>query len=501
LRQSTDDVIFRSLAEAKSGLLPASLAEGERAMADETADGSEGKSASAGSPDGESPPSAAGAKALTESAAIEDDPKVFILSRELSEVHLLLDNLSADPDTTIEALAARQPPKGLDENWIDQICRISWPPADSNMEKAAQASLLIRVKDFLNRLARPASGMSIAFTIMVTQKDEETQPPAAERKPGVDIDETLWRSSLAEIAYPDLKHRAAAFRKWLWWINIFVVVWLVVTCFLSWHVAFGNSALAEYKAAQDRLVAAQKAVDGLESGRQQAAAAAAAGEETAKAPAPSETQSGATAASTVTVVMADPEVGYCQRWRLVEPAVAVTGQRLRRYENAAQLQACRELEEARRQVRVAEKRPRGWLWVWNWALGVGEDGGEAAAAAARLANILGTAVLPVFYGLLGAAAAVLRSQSQKIKASTLTPRDLSLSLQQLALGAVVGACIGLFIVGADTTLIGPVTLSGSAISFIAGFGVEAVFQALEALISRIFNLAPAGAGRAVNNPP
>ena len=49
-----------------------------------------------------------------------------------------------------------------------------------------------------------------------------------------------------------------------------------------------------------------------------------------------------------------------------------------------------------------------------------------------------------------------------------------------ALGAVTGACIGLFIVapGKDAPLIGPVTLSGSAISFIAGFGVEAVFQAL-----------------------
>lgn len=68
-----------------------------------------------------------------------------------------------------------------------------------------------------------------------------------------------------------------------------------------------------------------------------------------------------------------------------------------------------------------------------------------------------------------------------------------MSLQQLALGAVVGACIGLFIAapGADATgegLLGPVTLSASAISFVAGFGVDAVFQGLEALIGRIFNL-------------
>jgi hypothetical protein len=431
------------------------------------------------------------------SAAIEDDPKVFILSRELSEVHLLLDNLSADPDTTIEALSMRQPPKGLDDKWIDRICEISWPPPQSNVQKATQAALLIRVKDYLNRLARPASGMSIAFTLMVTQKDREAQPAAEDRKPGVDMDETLWRSSLAEIAYPDLKLRAAVFRKWLKAINIFVVVWLVITCLLSWHVAFGNAALGEYKAAQERLAAAQTMVDGLEAGRLQSVAAAVAGEKKSDAPT-EESGDDATVPSAATAMKAEPEVGYCERWRMVAPAETPSGEKLKRYENADQLQACRELEDSRNQLKAAEKRPRGWLWPWNWALGVGRETGDAAAAAARLATILGTAVLPVFYGLLGAAAAVLRSLSQKIKASALAPRDLSLSLQQLALGAVVGACIGLFVVGGDTTLIGPVALSGSAISFVAGFGVEAVFQALEALISRIFNLAPAGASRASN---
>ncbi|HEX8448804.1 MAG TPA: hypothetical protein VF652_04370, partial [Allosphingosinicella sp.] len=39
--------------------------------------------------------------------------------------------------------------------------------------------------------------------------------------------------------------------------------------------------------------------------------------------------------------------------------------------------------------------------------------------------------------------------------------------------------------------------SSSAISFVAGFGVEAVFQALEALISRIFNIAPAAGAPSV----
>lgn len=423
---------------------------------------------------------------------IEEEPQSFVLSRDLSEVYLLLDNLSADPNTTIAALSSQQqPPAGFDKDkdWIDAVCQIRWPPPDSARKRAEEASLLIRVKDYLNRLAKPASGMTIAFTLMVTQKEGDGPPPPELRRAGPDKDETHWRSSLAEIAFPDLRARADTVRMWLKRINVFVVVWLVLTCFMSWYVAIGNLALGEFASARDRLIAAQIVVNDAEAGRTRAPAVSG-GEKTdtpAAAPPPSSTA--------ILTVKTGPELGYCERWRSLRPLRTRAGQVLPRYESADQLQACRELLESRKHVQLAEKRLRRWLGPWGFVLGIGQGPGYAAATAAHLAGLMGTAVLPVFYGLLGAAAAVLRSLSQKIKTSTLSPRDLSLSLQQLALGAVVGACIGLFIVGGDETLIGPVTLSGSAISFVAGFGVEAVFQALEALISRIFNIAPAAPAR------
>jgi hypothetical protein len=80
----------------------------------------------------------------------------------------------------------------------------------------------------------------------------------------------------------------------------------------------------------------------------------------------------------------------------------------------------------------------------------------------------------------------------RMKASQLWPRDIILSVQLMSLGAVVGACIGLFVNPSATasqgaaSLLGPVALSGSALSFIAGFGVEYVFAAMEALLRRIF---------------
>jgi hypothetical protein len=93
-----------------------------------------------------------------------DDPRSYVLDRTRSEVHLLLDNLSASPEMTIFALTAANPPRTLGRDWLEQVCRISWPPDPSDAgtaRQAEQAALLIKVKDYLNSLAKPASGATI----------------------------------------------------------------------------------------------------------------------------------------------------------------------------------------------------------------------------------------------------------------------------------------------------------------------------------------------------
>jgi hypothetical protein len=113
--------------------------------------------------------------------------------------------------------------------------------------------------------------------------------------------------------------------------------------------------------------------------------------------------------------------------------------------------------------------------------------------ASVLVEILAIAVLPIFYGFLGAGAAVVRDIWSKMRDCLLLPRDLTLSLGRLALGAVIGACIGLFVSPSGTAgqagaLTTAVTLTPSALSFIAGFGVEGFFVALESFIKRVFNI-------------
>jgi hypothetical protein len=407
---------------------------------------------------------------------------VFVLERELAEVHLLLDNVSANPHTTVaERTVETGTEDELPSDWIEKVCDITWPPQGTDEDRADDAALLIRAKDHLNRLSYPASGATIAFTTLVTQCDlrqrrEEpigavgkaasgTDEPEAPAEGGSEpapaspacASESPTRRSLAETAYPDLVVRARSFATWMWWISIVLLAVLILTCGFSWYVAYGNAALAELTAAQQLVDAAQKRVDQAES--------------SADKPAPPPNGSAAPAPNPPPSPPPPKRfVGYCER--------LIT--------TADQKQAC----DARTAAIAGRQRVEQRLAAWTFRIWSGDPSGPASVA-----NILGSAVLPFFYGLLGAAAAVVRSLSRKIRSSLLSPRDLPLSLQQLALGAVMGACIGLFIAapggaGKGESLLAPTGLSGPAISFIAGFGVEAVFQALEELIRRIFNVAP-----------
>lgn len=450
------------------------------------------------------------------------DPKVFVLDRELSEVHLLLDNVSANPNTTLpERLAATEGLEDdLPDDWIEQVCRISWPPEGSDDDKAEDAALLIKAKDRLNRLSYPASGSTIAFTLLVTQHDIKSQPWLRLRESGEGGEEwSPTRHSLAQTAYPDLVLKAVRFRKAMRTISIALIVALLVTCLLSWYVAYGNSALAELAAAETSLEAVNKRVDDAEAAEdnqpQDEGAEVAGSTGTLKSGIPADVV-------TTKATASDRFVPYCDR-----PT----------YESAAQSQACAARGSAQRNLDRVKRRLAGWICVVSWdCVKDLSDYAEAASAepatpgspaaplppketaqvrratlhnadlidnapsrAAALATIMGTAVLPFLYGLLGAGASIIRSLSRKIRASLLSPRDLHLSIQQLALGAVVGACIGLFIAAPDAagegeSLLGPVTLSASAISFVAGFGVDSVFEALETLIKRIFNVAQPATG-------
>jgi hypothetical protein len=433
--------------------------------------------------------------------AISGDPKVFVLSRELSEVHLLLDNLSAQSSHGLSKLKHPPSDAGLEGDWIKEICDIDWPP--EKRDEAKQAALLIRAKDFLNMQTSPATGMTIAFTLLVAQGDEGDRPvnrslwnrmfgsaekgDADEQAGGSAAGPSLAskavpsRTSLAVNAYPGLVRKARLFRRWIIGISIFLFLWLLVTCFTSWYVGYGNALLGQ-------LTTATRALEETEA---KVATAA-----TTQPP-------GATPAAPISLqdraenrVAVQPLAAFDYCTLLTDSGDVPLSAQGQSFLQTTEL--CSTREKRRLRVSAIQERMQQWACWQNLSffsdcgkeLDDPADFEKLTIYATSMAEVLGTGVLPVFYGILGAGAAIVRSISRRIRRSTLSPRDLSLALQQLALGAVVGACIGLFVDGGENGLLGPVTLSGSALSFVAGFGVEQVFAALENLLSRIFNPSP-----------
>ena len=390
----------------------------------------------------------------------------FIFSRELAEVYLLLDNVSTSSTKSLPP-----PPPKTEEtaspDLVSEICSIAWPPKGSAAQQAAQAATLVRARDLLNRLAAPATGATIAFTLLVA--GEDTTSDIERRRPGRFL-KSLWRLlgigqkrspatskavppenpartspptherssslapsrfSLASRAFPNLVKRARFFRLFVPSLVAGLLLVFVGTSVLSWDIAAGNAALAQWTKAR---IAPSKtpAIPG--------------GGGTAVAP---------------------------------------------------------EVQQSTPDLAIASANLSHWLSAWDWLQfpreircpGKCKEASEINAQWAEiLLNILGGAVLPICYGLLGAGATVVRQISARIKESLLAPRHMMLAGVQLTLGAMISGCIGLFVTpsgaGGSTGpgLFGSVQLSASALCFIAGFGVDGVFLALEGLIRRVFNV-------------
>jgi hypothetical protein len=100
-------------------------------------------------------------------------------------------------------------------------------------------------------------------------------------------------------------------------------------------------------------------------------------------------------------------------------------------------------------------------------------------------------VLPALYGCLGAAAATFRTLRRKVDQSLVAVTDRGRVQQDVILGLLCGAIIGLLVgyIGKATPNAG---LGLSALALLAGYNVSGVFAFLDELSRRVFQPAPAG---------
>ena len=104
----------------------------------------------------------------------------------------------------------------------------------------------------------------------------------------------------------------------------------------------------------------------------------------------------------------------------------------------------------------------------------------------RLAKLtfesLSTYILPLLYGFLGACVFVVRTLSQEIRDLTYTANANIRYQLRIYLGALAGLAIGWFITeGTAPTILESIT--PIALAFLAGYGVELLFSAMDAIIS------------------
>ncbi len=87
----------------------------------------------------------------------------FIFVRELNEVFLLLDHISGRWDKSLYNFHNHDD----GEPHIDELCAIGLAPPGSDEQRVAQAVKVLCAKNKLNAAARPATGLTIAFTLLV----------------------------------------------------------------------------------------------------------------------------------------------------------------------------------------------------------------------------------------------------------------------------------------------------------------------------------------------
>jgi hypothetical protein len=351
-------------------------------------------------------------------------------------------------------------------NLIDVVCEIRWPPVCNHVPSCDRAAILFKARDKLNELAAPATGLTIAYTLLVSAGES-------------------GRAELAKRAYPEIMDSAVRFRCFMdrlgMWLLLSVVV---VVGLLSWSVAYGKIVLQR--------------IEQLDAQRTEIAAALDAASQGSSGVSPSAFDRDAAS-----------DVWLQDEQNLIERCAGLARDRPEIRNAPAVSRACAAAGKLAEKRSAAEHELDAWttpylgLWaipdVIDWLQGspvVVIRAERNRQWSPHLLTILGNYVLPMFYGFLGATAAVMMNVNRKIQQSQLSPREFRMIRLKLVLSVITGACIGLFLTPSGSGASGAprsgttVALSASALSFLAGFGMEGVMKMLENILITAFGGRP-----------
>jgi hypothetical protein len=404
----------------------------------------------------------------------------------LNEIRMLVDYIVANPTQTIAELHIKDPRSPSEEMTIGAILsrldeinsELEHPPeaASERAIKPEDTAFLQIMRDVLNGIASPASSLTIAYTALVTgsrrSKDTESREKLARKAYGGMISTAYWNR---------LTQRA------------FLVLALLTTVLAvreSSNVALGRDYmrnLANLQVQQTSIAAEKTRLEGLLPGPLEGLVP----------PEPVEEPSSPRNKDSETFVVSvfdlcdrqNALANYFKQQNIDLPLRAQVHDICGRDYVLA-----KNFGIVHHQLRQYEKN---W-WEMAGPLASPKDGQDDVEFIIGPAlTMWGNYMLPVIFGFLGILVFVILDFYSKIRDSRLDPRDYRLSVIRLVLGLVTGSCIGLFYSATAPMEASPtesvaaaLSLSASGIAFLAGYGVEGVFNMLEQLVNRVFVAQP-----------
>jgi predicted nucleic acid-binding Zn-ribbon protein len=137
-------------------------------------------------------------------------------------------------------------------------------------------------------------------------------------------------------------------------------------------------------------------------------------------------------------------------------------------------QANQDLENLKQQLAALERQQKG------------DASRQALLATQFVLVILASYLLPLVYGILGAATSVLRALSKKIEEVTFSEDTGIQNLLRISLGALAGIVVGWFsflLPNEAGNFLG--TVSPLAVAFLVGYNIELFFSSMDVAINRV----------------
>lgn len=415
----------------------------------------------------------------------------LILQRDLNEALLLMDFISGRPDVHIWDIGdikypvrADSPTRGDNADRggndastlppievIRRICAMRYPPETNQClaERADNSALLLCVKDKLNSIAYPANGLTIAYTYMFLEEAVQSEPDQSVEQQATVIVEKGTRAIVAKQAYPGLIPSAKRFRRFHRNVARVGAAITVFSAILLWLVVYGVQLTSRFEKDQKSATDITSEIYALVDKENSAIAL---------------DQQRHDSVPTRCKAKIDEQSNQirllCNQWSYNQA----------RYEKSINDVAT-----------FANKWPSDWLTIpfpTSPTMQLNKAGDSIAKqedvqSITLVLSAYASYVLPVLFGLVGTIASFLRDISNRVTVTILSPRDETLAIIRIILGAIAGLAVGLFIT--PTTVAaqissgaGVLTLSASGIAFLAGYGADGFFRMIDSMITRVFSL-------------